>query len=117
MNRTPKIRKIHSSFSRHDRNYCIFSLEGSNSEYLFYSHFSRPLRSLMYGADFSGQLPRLMEKADLCIECGLGLSIKGGVALDEGDCIAWNMTIEEANAILSAFRQNPGSEGHWITLF
>lgn len=116
MTKTPVVRTIHRSFTRHERNYCIFSVEGHDNDYLFYSHTSRPLCSLMYGVDFPGQLPDLMEK-DVCIECGLGLSIKGGVALDDGDLIAWNMSVHEANLILSALKQKTGNEGKWIALF
>lgn len=111
------IRDVSCSFFRHDRWYCFFSVEGRDEDFLYYSHTARPLRSLMYGVDFPGRLPDLMEKGDLCIECGLGLSIHGGVALDDGDLIAWNMSIEEANVILSALRDTQGMEGSFIVAF
>lgn len=108
---------IHPVFSRHDRRYVFFSVEDREGDFLYYSHTSRPLRSLMYGEDFPGQLPHLLEKDDLCIECGLGLSIKGGVALDDGELIAWNMTPEEANHVLEALKRKTGDAGSWIQLF
>jgi len=72
----------------------------------------------MSGNNFQKQLPALMENKDLCIECGLGLSVAGGVALDDGDLIAWHCTIEDANRILSALRQTLGDDdGQWIEPF
>lgn len=114
---SPVIHTVHAAFGRHERRYCIFTLRGCGEDFLYYSHLSQPLRSLMRGCDFTGQLPRLMQKEDLCIECGLGLSVKGGVALDNGDCIAWNCTVEEANAIIASLKEYLGTEGRWITLF
>ncbi len=111
------IEAIHQTFSRHDRQYCIFSVAGRNEEFLYYSHISRPLRSLMFGRNFLDQLPRLMEKEDLCIECGLGLSVTGGVALDNGDRIAWHCTIGEANHILKGLKDRLDDEGQWIKMF
>ena len=53
-----------------------------------------------------------MEDGDVCIECGLGLSVIGGVALDNGDCVAWNYTVEEqANQVLTGLREHLGEEG------
>jgi hypothetical protein len=111
------IGKIHRVFARHDRQYCIFSVTARDKEFLYYSHTSRPLRSLMFGRDFLGQLPRLMENEDLCIECGLGLSVAGGVALDSGDCVAWHCSIAEANRVLAGLRERLGDQGKWIELF
>jgi hypothetical protein len=79
---------IHQVFARHDRQYCIFSLTGREEEFLYYSHTSRPIRSLMFGRDFLDQLPHIIENEDVCIECGLGLSIEGGVAIDSGESVA-----------------------------
>jgi hypothetical protein len=111
------IQVIHQTFSRHDRQYCVFSIAGRKEEFLYYSHISRPLRSLIFGRNFLGQLPRLMEKEDLCIECGLGVSVAGGVALDGGDYIAWHCTLVEANRVLAALREKLGEGGQWIALF
>lgn len=113
----PEIPPSHQIFLRHDRKYCIFPVTGRDEEFLYYSHMSRPLRSLMFGRNFLDQLPGLMEREELCIECGLGLSVKGGVALDTGDLIAWHCTVEEANRILIALKQKLGEEGRWIEPF
>jgi hypothetical protein len=104
-------------FSRHDRQYCLFSVAGRNEEFLYYSYRSRPLRSLMIGRDFTAQVSRLMENEALCIECGLGLSVTGCVALDNGDCIAWQCPVEEANRVLTVLKERLGAEGQWIELF
>lgn len=114
---TPASPAILRNFTRHDRRYCIFSAPGRNGEFLYYSHGSRPLRSLMFGRDFLGQLPRLLENADLCIECGLGLLVEGGVALDSGDLIAWHCTIEDANRVLAGLKERLGETGQWIEFF
>ncbi|MDO9550230.1 MAG: hypothetical protein Q7J03_04595 [Methanoregula sp.] len=117
MSPRPVIQHIYPVFSRHDRRYCVFSVNGRDEEYLYYSHISRPLRSLMYGRDFVSHLPRLRENEDLCIECGLGLLMAGGVALDKGECIAWHCSVEEANLVLTGLKERMGEEGQWIELF
>jgi hypothetical protein len=104
-------------FSRHDRQYCLFPVNGRTEEFLYYSHRSRPLRSLMIGRDFTARVSRLMENDALCIECGLGLSVIGSVALDNGDCIAWQCPVEEANRVLTDLKSRLGAEGQWIELF
>ena len=114
---SPMIQTIHQTFSWHDRRYCIFSITGRDEEFLYYSHISLPLRSLMFGRSFLGQLLRLMENEDLCIECGLGLSVAGGIALDNGEEIAWNCTVGEANRVLTGLSERLGAEGKWIELF
>lgn len=111
------IRRIYTTFNRHDRRYSLFSVLGLEEDFLYYSHMFRPLRSLMIGRDFNGQLTHLMENEDVCIECGLGLSMTGGVALDEGEIIDWNYPISEANQVLVALRETLGKEGDWVRLF
>jgi hypothetical protein len=112
-----RITTIYKTFTRHDRKYSFFSVSGRDEDFLYYSHLSRPNRSLMFGRDFIGQLPHLMERDDLCIECGLGLSISGGVSLDNGDLIDWHCPVEMANQLLTDLREQLGNEGQWIELF
>lgn len=114
---TSDITEIHKAFTRHDRKYLFFSVSGRDEDFLYYSHMSRPLRSLMFGRNFLSQMPHLMENEDLCIECGLGLSIAGGIALDNGDLIEWHYSVETANQVLIDLREMLGDEGHWIELF
>ena len=71
----------------------------------------------MFGNDFLGQMAGLREVKDTCIECALGRSVKGGVALDNGDLVSWHCTIEDTNSILTALKNHPGAEGQWIELF
>ena len=111
------IEKVHSIFVRHDRNYCIFSVHNSADTFVYFSHSSQPLRSLFFGKDFLKKIPELLENRDLCIECGLGLSVAGGVALDSGDCVEWHYTIAEANRMLSKIKDVLGEQGKWIELF
>lgn len=114
---TVLIMTVHNQFTRHERRYCIFSITGRDEEYLYYSHMDRPLRSLMFGRDFLTKLPGLMKEEDLCIECGMGLSIKGGVALDAGDLLAWHCTVDNVNTVLTMLKEKLGEEGYWIELF
>jgi hypothetical protein len=117
MQRQSAIRTVHQAFFRHDRYYCIFSVNDRVEDFLWYSHMSRPLRSLMFGRDFLSRLPELRENDDLCIECGLGPAVAGGVALDDGDQIAWNCTIMEANQILGNLRKHCIGEQSMIIPF
>jgi hypothetical protein len=114
----PVIGKIHDTFLRHDRRYCLFSVAGRADEFLYYSHRSKPLRSLMFGKDFTGRIPSIIQNDEnLCVECGLGLAVAGGVALDGGDLIAWNFTTDEANRILISLKEHLGKKGEWFVLF
>jgi hypothetical protein len=111
------IRKIHTVFARHDRQYCIFSIAGGEEEYLYYSHRSLLLHSLIFGMDFLGQLPHIIKNEDLCIECGLGLSVAGGVAFDSGDCVEWNCSTADANQVLLELKEKLADMGRWIEFF
>jgi hypothetical protein len=113
----PEISVVHPCIARHERRYSLFSVDGREEEFLYYSHAGLPLRSLMFGNHFLDQLPGLMGMEDLCIECGLGLSVTGGVAQDGADLIAWGCTVEEANEILAALKMSLGEDGQWIVLF
>ena len=110
------IEKIHHIFVRHDRNYCV-ALIHNGDKFLYFSHRSRPLRSLIFGRDFWTDSLSCMKNEELCIECGLGLSIAGGVALDSGDCVEWHYTVEEANRVLAPLKERLGEGGRWIELF
>jgi hypothetical protein len=114
---SPAIQAIHSIFTRHDRKYCIFSVAGREVEFLYCNHVSRPLRSLIFGRNFFLRLSQLMEGDNLCIECGLGLSVEGGVSLDDGDRIEWHFSVDEANKVLNDLKVRLGDEGKWIELF
>ena len=111
------IQTIHQTFSCHGRQFCIFPVAGRNEEFLYYSHTSHPLRSLMFGRIFTGQVLRLMETEELCIGCGLGVSVAGGIALENRDCIAWHCSVMEANRKLTGLKDRLGAEGQWIELF
>ncbi len=113
----PVIRAGYLTFRRHDRQYCIFRTEYREEEFLYSSHQSLSLRSLVFGRDLTGPVSRLMEDAALCIECGLGGAVGGGVSNDGGNCIAWHFSIGEANRLLTALREQMGEEGQWIELF
>jgi hypothetical protein len=113
----PVVSVVHARFIRHHKQYCFFSVEGRTENFVYFSHPSEPLRSFMLGNGFLDQLPGLMKKEDLCIECSLGLSIDGGVVLDGSDLRVWHATVEEADAILAALKEKLGKVGDWIILF
>jgi len=117
MTSKPLVTTIHAAFFRHERRYCLFAVSGRKKEFLYFSHTTRPLRSLMAGNDLATRLPELLENRELCIECGLGLSITGGAALDDGGLVAWGCTIEDANALLESLKDRLGEDGKWIELF
>jgi hypothetical protein len=71
----------------------------------------------VFGRDFVGQIPQLIKNEELCIECGLGLSVAGGVVLDRGDCTEWHYSVAEANLLLSELMKRLGEQGRWIELF
>lgn len=96
-------------FFRHDRNYWIFSLTDNPYTFLYFSHTKRDLRSLFYGTGFLDEIPRLQEKPDLCIECGLGTRIRGGVSLDSGEVAAFHCNRKSANRLIGKLRERSGS--------
>lgn len=51
------IRSVQTTFFRHDRWYCIFSVAGRDEEFLYYAHTSLTMRSLMSGEDFLASCP------------------------------------------------------------
>jgi hypothetical protein len=87
-------------FSRHDRDYWIFSLQRSSLTFLYFSHHSQPIRALFFGHDIQKAIPRLLQNESTRIECGLGTEILGGVALDGSNCVALNCSKEHANTII-----------------
>ena len=99
---------------RDDRDCCLFSPAGSHHDFLYFSHRDRALRALFYGDGFIDEIPRLLQEPGLCIECGLGLRIIGGVSLDGPDCIAWNCSRDAANRILAGLMRCMGEEGGFI---
>jgi len=113
---SPPVR-IHSLFDRHERRYCFFSLKGDDNTFLYFSHREKPLFSLVYGKNFLDKLPGLLKNDDLCIECGLGLAIAGGIALDGTEAVDHGCSADEANRTLHLLREHLGKEGSWIQLF
>lgn len=108
---------IHSLFDRHERRYCFFSLEGDDNTFLYFSHKEKPLYSLVYGNNLLLKLPGLLENDTLCIECGLGLAIAGGIALDGNEVVDHGCSADVANRALHLLREQMGNEGSWIRLF
>jgi hypothetical protein len=108
---------VHHLFNRHGRQYCLFSLPGNDDTFLYFSHTEKPLRSLVYGRGFLEKLPELLENENLCIECGLGLAIAGGIALDGEDIVDHGCSAGEANEVLLLLAEHLGDRGSWIERF
>jgi hypothetical protein len=109
--------RVYHLFERHGRRYCFFSLFGNDDTFLYFSHTEKPLRSIVYGRGFLEKLPALLENEDLCIECGLGLAIAGGIALDGNEIVDHGCSAEEANRILLLLAEHLGDQGLWIEQF
>ncbi len=104
-------------FSRHDRDYCIFSFCGSPHSFLYFNHRNKDVRALFYGSGFLDEIPHIEQNPDHCIECGLGSRIQGGVSLDSGDIVTWHCTVQAANKILARLVAKCGDDGTWIEFF
>ncbi len=101
-------------FTRHDRNYWVFSIPSNPHTFLYFSHRKKDLRALFYGMGFKEEIPRIEQEPDLCIECGLGTLIKGGVSLDGGDVVDFNCERETANRIIGQLRKQGDGPGALI---
>ncbi len=96
-------------FTRHDREYWIFSVQGNPHTFLYFSHRKKDLRALFYGNSFTDEIPRIEQDAGLCIECGLGTRIRGGVSLDGGEVVAFNCERGAANRLVGRLRKISGT--------
>ena len=112
-----QIGTVYETFSRDERDYCIFSLADSSHTFIYFSHTSRPLRSLFYGNGFLERVKALPEKSGICLECSLGTAISGGVSMDGKDSVAFNCSVDKANQILVSLKEHLGEEGSWIDCF
>jgi hypothetical protein len=108
---------VYETFSRDERNYCIFSLADSSRTFIYFSHASRPLRSLFYGNGLLERVKALPEKSGICLECSLGTALTGGVSMDGKDCVAFNCSVDNANQILGSLKEHLGIECSWIEEF
>jgi hypothetical protein len=112
-----EILEILMLFSHNDREYCVFSLRDTPYTYLYFSHRERPLRALFFGKDFRDEITQLVQQSDLCIECGLGTRIRGGISLDGADSVSMNISLEEANVIITLLHNRLNTGGEWIVPF
>ena len=96
-----KIEKVHSFFRHNNKDYILFSIRNSPCHYLYFTSDDYTIRSLMYGENLLLPISSSLEKSTTsCIECNLGSLIQGGVSLDEGNLVEFNLTIEKSNQIL-----------------
>jgi hypothetical protein len=105
---------ILQQFTRHDRDYWVFSIRENPHTFLYFSHREKDLRALFYGTSFTEKIPRIEKEHNLCIECGLSTLIKGGVSLDGEDLVAFNCEREGANRIISQLRKYADNSGALI---
>ena len=109
-----QIKKILMRFKHHNRQYVLFNI-ACNSEisignpdyqFLYLIHEFKPLQALFYGTNFNQLINALLkDEITECIECDLGTRIIGGVSLDSGENVDFNLSISNANEILQILDQ------------
>ena len=100
------VKEIHSIFTLKLRKYIIFSLKNDDRIFLYFIHRKRPIKGLLYGRNFLGDIPKILEDPSVdCLECNLASQITGGVSFEDGDIIENNMSIEECNEILTELKK------------
>jgi hypothetical protein len=101
-----QVSEINRQFTHHGRRYYLFSVYEDPSSFLYFCRLEGlPLRSLIFGDDFDAALPSMMKDESICIECGLGAKIKGGISVDGDMLVEFTMTREQANQLLDDLRR------------
>jgi hypothetical protein len=110
------ISDIFMEFTRHERRYYVFSVNDSPFTFLYFTHLrERSLRALFYGEDFLPAIRTLWKNEQICIECGLGTRIKGGVSLDRDELVASGFSTEEANKLIEQLKEmRPGDHNFFL---
>jgi hypothetical protein len=112
------IDQVHFHFEFENKNYILFSTKNPSKTFLYFKHKSRSLRALFYGENFQKLIPPLLNQKDIsCIECELGKNIKGGVSLDAGELVEFNLSIQLSNKILMNLRIYQKEKYDLIKLF
>ena len=113
-----KINKIHLTFTHKNKSYILFDIEDSNNTYLYFFNPDNKNRTLLYGKDLESLIQKYLQNPKIeCLECQLGLNIKGAICFDEGNLIESNLTIEKANKILRKLKKNVKERKDYIYLF
>lgn len=101
-----KVSEVLERFYRQGKWYYLFSVQGDPHSFLYFCRIEgTPIRSLIFGNDFSSAVSDLTKDEKTCIECGLGTRIRGGVSLDGNTLVECNLTIDQANLLLSDLRR------------
>ncbi|MFX0070318.1 MAG: hypothetical protein ACFFAO_04430 [Candidatus Hermodarchaeota archaeon] len=107
MEKIIKIRKIYLNFSHNNKSYILFRINQSQFDFLYFIDNQKKNKSLLFGLDFlkliqnySNNNPKVE-----CIECNLGINVKGGVSLDGNDQVEFNFTIHRCNEILAQLKK------------
>ena len=113
-----KIAEIHSIFIHHKTDYILFSLNHNKFNYLYLLNSETQNKSLLFGNNLIPSVLALRNKLDIeCIECHLCRNIIGGISLDGKDLIESNLSVEEANAILTKLKDMMNPKVITIQLF
>lgn len=112
------VKEIHSIVTLKLRKYIVFSLKNDNRLFLYFIHRKLPIKGLLYGHGFLGEINRLLEDPSTdCLECNLGSHIMGGISFDHDEIIENNMSIEECNLILTELKKELIISNDMVQLF
>ena len=103
MEKQPEIERIHDRFKKHDANYIHFSIKSHEYDFLYVLYDDHTKYSLFFGEKFRILIPdyKINPKIE-CLECELGMHILGGISIDTGDFVDFNLSIVQANQILKS---------------
>ncbi|TFG30039.1 MAG: hypothetical protein EU532_01800 [Promethearchaeota archaeon] len=112
------INEIHLNFTHHNRDYVVFSTNHSKFFFLYFKHEKKPIRSLFYGDNFLTLISSYLNDSNVeCIECQLGIHIKGGISVDGSDQVNFNITRQESNKILKKLKKKLRTKTNYIDYF
>ncbi|TFG05424.1 MAG: hypothetical protein EU539_09360 [Promethearchaeota archaeon] len=113
-----KINKIQMEFTHHEKEYVIFTTNHSEFCFLYFKHEKEPVRSLVYGDNFSTLISLYLNDPNVdCIECQLGTHIKGGISNDGSDQVVFNISLKECNKILKELKKKLNNRIDFIEYF
>lgn len=92
---------IKEIFEHEEKFYIYFKKKDSDFDFLFAISLKNTNQSLFYGENFEPIILKSRKTPNNCIECALGIKVKGGVSFDNNSIIDFNLNINEANDIIA----------------
>lgn len=113
-----EIQSIYRIFNTQSAFYIHFGIQQSNWDYLYVHYDDNSKYSLFYGNNFDTLLQKYLEDRSIeCIECQLGINILGGVSFDSGELVEFNLSIQQANKILSILKDELRNNSQSLIFF